>query len=423
MRLDRAQQRPLPVGDRLARGADHALRLLADARLGVVLLLLLAASNAIAAALPGGPALLAAPPYVALLGALLLTGLAAVAVRAPAVWREWRRPGPAPEGNAALLADLGVAGALDDPTRAALERTLRAAGYRVRAAGSGTRWGLHGVRRGWSRFAALGSHVALVLLFVGAGIGTAFSSETVFSLLPGEQALLDAPRPGFTDALRLEALDARFGPDGRPLQLDTQVTYLRDGREVERRTLQVNDPGQFGGYLVHGWTYGPAATLRVTALDGSVLSASTVPLEDERDGRATGSVGLPLTDSTLVASLADAAANRLTLAIVDGRGVQDVATLGPGEQRRIGPVVVRLDGMTAWVTFMSRRDPGMALVFGGGALLTLGLALAFWFPRRRLTLRQTDAGLRLVLRGERFDDPSGELRVLARRLQQVLPHG
>jgi cytochrome c biogenesis protein len=423
MRLDRAQPQPLPVVDRLARGADRALRLLADPRLGVVLLLLLAVSNALAAALPGGPALLAGPPYVALLGVLLLTGLAAVAVRAPAAWREWRRPGAVPEGNVALLEDVGVATALDDPTRAALERALRGAGYRVRAAGSGTRWGLHGVRRGWSRFAALGSHVALVLLFVGAGIGTAFSSETVFSLLPGEQALLDAARPGFTDALRLEALDARFGADGRPLRLDTQVTYLRDGREVERRTLQVNDPGQFGGYLVHGWTYGPAARLRVTALDGSVLSASTVPLDDVRAGRATGSIDLPLTDATLVASLTDAAANRLTLAVADRRGVQDVATLGPGEQRRIGPVVVQLDGLTAWVTFMSRRDPGIALVFGGGALLTLGLALAFWFPRRRLTLRQTDAGLRLVLRGERFDDPSGELRLLTRRLQQVLSHG
>jgi hypothetical protein len=68
---------------------------------------------------------------------------------------------------------------------------------------------------------------------------------------------------------------------------------------------------------------------------------------------------------------------------------------------------------------MSRRDPGMGLVFAGGALLSLGLAVAFWLPRRRLTIRQTDAGLRLVIRGERFDDPGAELSALVRRLQEA----
>ena len=37
-----------------------------------------------------------------LLGALALSGVAAVAVRAPAGWREWRRPGAVPPGSGAL---------------------------------------------------------------------------------------------------------------------------------------------------------------------------------------------------------------------------------------------------------------------------------------------------------------------------------
>src|SRR2546426_1055177 len=80
---------------------------------------------------------------------------------------------------------------------------------------------LAGVRHGWSQFAGLGAHIAVVLLLVGAGIGFAFGRETTFSLLTGDQALLDDPRPGFTDALRLDRLDAAFATDGRPTRLDT----------------------------------------------------------------------------------------------------------------------------------------------------------------------------------------------------------
>ena len=63
----------------------------------------------------------------------------------------------------------------------------------------------------------------------------------------------------------------------------------------------------------------------------------------------------------------------------------------------------RLDGFEAYVTFLARRDPGMALLFAGAALLSACLAVSFWLPRRRITLRAEDGVLRLLLRGERFD--------------------
>lgn len=66
---------------------------------------------------------------------------------------------------------------------------LSHAGYRVRRHGRGGRRALAGVRRGWSRFAAIGSHLSLVVLVLGAAIGTGFAEETRFGLFPGEQSL------------------------------------------------------------------------------------------------------------------------------------------------------------------------------------------------------------------------------------------
>jgi hypothetical protein len=100
--------------------------------------------------------------------------------------------------------------------------------------------------------------------------------------------------------------------------------------------------------------------------------------------------------------------------------VIDSVRLRPGDEQRLGSVMVRLIGFDSYLTFLSRRDPGMGLLFGGAALLTATLAVALWLPRRRLTLRPVEGSLRLLLRGERFDRPDGELAALCRRLTHAL---
>lgn len=406
--------------DRLARGAERLLRLAADPRLALALLLLAAAWNAAAAALPSGAGLLATPAYLVLLGAILCTGAASVAVRIPTAWREWRQPAVQTEASDLLSMVLPVAGTLDQDRRVSLAGVLRGAGYRIAERGTGDRWSLSGTRRGWSRLAGQLSHLALVIMVLGAAAGHAFSTETTFSLLPGEQALLGAPEPGFTDAVRLDRFDAEFGVDGRPLRLDATVTFLRGGEPATTELVQVNRPGAFGGFLLHGWTYGPAARVRVESLAGQPLLDAPVALDGLIDGRAAAFVELPTVGLTLGLTLADAAANELSVTGSTGSGVADTFRLRPGEEQRLGSVIVRLAGFESYLTFLSRRDPGMGLLFGGALLLTGTLAVALWLPRRRITLRVMDGDLRLVLRGERFDRPEAELANLGRRLRAAV---
>jgi cytochrome c biogenesis protein len=411
-----ARSRAPGGGDRLARVAERLLRLAGDPRVGLALLLAAGLGNALAAALPDGPRLLEMPPYAILLGAIVVSGLAGVAVRAPAAWREWRRPAPLREASDTLRAAIPLAAPPDEATAQRLADALRDAGYRVRSGGSATGWWASGTRRGWSRLAALGSHLALVLIVVGAAAGAAFGHETVFSLLPGDQALLDAPRPGFTDAVRLERFDAEFGTDGRPRRLDTTVTFLRDGEPIRRELLQVNRPASFGGYLVHGWTYGPAVEVRVTSLGGQALHDAEVPLDGRRDGRPSGFIDVPAAELGLGLVLLDADANLLGITAGGQAGVIDAAELRPGDEARLGDVIVSLERFSAYVTFLSRTDPGAGLLFVGAGLLTGSLAIAFWLPRRRCSVRWADGALRLLVRGERFDRPETELQHLSASL-------
>jgi cytochrome c biogenesis protein ResB len=402
-----------------ARRADRVLRAIGDPRLALGLLLVAGAANAAAPAVPDGPRSLDAPPYAALLALIVLSGVAAFAVRAPAAWREWRRPGPLPEGADTLIALVERSDPPDAAARRRLADALRAAGYRLAEPRRGAPWALNGTRRGWSRFAGQLSHLALVLVLVGVAIGAAFGRETVFSLLPGDQAFLDELRPGFTDAVRLESFDVALEPDGRPTRLDAEVTFLRDGEPVERTVVQVNAPGSFGGYLVHPWTYGPAAELRITTLGGRPLHDGPVALSDEQAGRPFGLLELPALDATLGVSLLSAERNEVALTAVGRDGVVQRARLVPGDEVRIGEATVTLGGFGAWVTFASRSDPGIGLLFAGASLLVLSLAVAFWLPRRRLSLRWTKGALRLVLRGDRFDRPAAELETLRKLIEEA----
>jgi hypothetical protein len=411
MAATRATVEAVPAADRLARAAERVLKAFGDGRTGLALLVVTGLLNAAAALVPDRALLLDGPPYALLLGAVALSGVAAVAARAPTALREWRYPTAVQHGRGAVTAGLALA----EPDE--LIAGLRGAGYRVRLERGRGRWAVHGVRRGWSRFAGILSHLALVAIVLGAAVGAAFGSETVFSLLTADQALLDAPRPGFNAAVRFDALDAEFGAGGRAERLDTTVTFMRDGEPVRQAVLRVNEPGEFDGYLVHPWTYGPAVRLRVTTLGGTPLLDAPVPLDAERDGTSVGSTELPAVGLTLGLAIADAGANQLGVSVLDGGGLVDTVRLGPGEVARIGAIEVTFGGFDAWVTFMSRRDPGLALLLAGAAALCGTLAVAFWLPRRRLTIRQRAGGPVLVLRGERFDRPGDELERLVRRLR------
>jgi len=306
---------------------------------------------------------------------------------------------------------------MTDGTSVIIEQTLRTAGYRTRREERRGRWAVHGVRRGWSRYAGVVSHLALMVVVLGVAVGAAFGSETEFTLLRGDQALLDAPRAGFASSVRLEGLDAEFGPDARPRRLDTMVTFLRDGEPIREAVLRVNEPGDFDSYLVHPWTYGPAVRIRVTTLAGGSLLDAPVPLPGLRDGVPVGSAELPTAGVTLGLAITDPDRNELGVSVVDGAGrLVDSARLLPGDAARVGDLRVELDSFDAWVTFLSRRDPGSMILFLGAAAMSVSLAVAFWLPRRRLTVRPSGAGVELLLRGERFDRLTDEFD----RLRDVL---
>ncbi|MEP6468754.1 MAG: cytochrome c biogenesis protein ResB [Chloroflexota bacterium] len=173
---------------------ERWLRIAGDPRLGLALLLAAGAANAMAAAIPQTQGWLDSLPYLLLVGAIALSGVAGMAVRLPAVWREWRRPGALGPHPSDWTVELPAAPSADILRR--LVNEISGAGFRVREQRGRRRWAVYGVNRGWARFAGLTSHLALVVMVVGAALGTAFSEETVFGLFPASSPCSASRAPG-----------------------------------------------------------------------------------------------------------------------------------------------------------------------------------------------------------------------------------
>lgn len=175
----------------------------------------------------------------------------------------------------------------------------------------------------------------------------------------------------------------------------------------------MNEPGDFDGYLVHAWTYGPAVAVRIEDLGGGTMFDGWVALGGPPTGSRSPFVELPMLGMTIGLDLADAKANTLRAIAADAAGrIVDRAVIGPGQEARLSQVVLTLDRFGSYVTFLSRRDPGVLLLFGGAALLVLSLGAAFYLPRRRIDVVALAGAVRVRMRGERYDRPEAEFRRL-----------
>ena len=406
--------------ERTSRQIERALRLVGGPRFGATLLVLAALANLAAAAVPSWRALLDSPAYLLLVAAIVLSGMATVGVRGRAAWREWRSPAPLSGGSDLVSSHIAVPDAARIDSEL-LAHVLRKSGYRLRRHGVGDRWRLSGVRHGWSRFAGISSHLSIVVLVVGAAIGSAFAEETQFGLFPGEQSFLAQPRPGVTAAVRFDRLDAAFGTAGRPVRFDTYVTFLDAGTPVDSEILRVNEPANFAGHLVHAWTYGPAVAVKITDLGGGVLFDGWVALGGEASDSRGPFVEVPQLGATVGFEITDAATNELAAIAAEENGrLLGSTTLQPGDTVRLANFTVSLERFDSYVTFMSRSDPGVFVLFAGAGLLCASLAAALYWPRLRVDLTVTPGGLRLRVRSERFDDPQPELERLSKRLSGAL---
>lgn len=371
-----------------------------------------------------------APWFVLLLTVLVLAIVCCTIDRTPRLWRSLHHvtvPQPGPFFDPSLPGRAALAtGTLDT---AAVDAILRRRRFRVRtetSADGATTW-IYGDRWQYFKLATLLTHLGLIC-FLGAGAVTAAAGfETVLFLAPGQTAPVQPVGTPHNLLVRVNAFEKPQRPDGSFIDFRTDLSVFRDGEEIARQTVRVNDPLLVDGFAFHQNTFGPAVSLTIRDAAGALLWTGPILLAGELLGMPQGFLTIPGTQTGLLVLLTrlDDGTSRLVLQGVEAVPGSDATATrfqallektGTTDPAATGGVSIAWDETMAWTGMVIRNDPGQGLIWIAFTALIIGLVLTFYFPRRRCWVRIDGDRCAVALLGDRSLDLPRELASIADEL-------
>lgn len=267
--------------------------------------------------------------------------------------------------------------------RRSVERSLKDKGYRVTVEEKEGNWSFLAVKRRWGNWGSLLTHIAFVILVLGALLGSFLGFKGYFMAGAGStvniqniQLSKGSVKENFS--VRINSAEDRFLPNGERDNWYTDMSIIENGQEVARKTISVNHPFTYQGVTFYQANF--ANGVKLTAdVKGSKIP---VTLRDRRGNYFQA----PGTDLYLVAAAMknDPQKPIILYQVYKGNGAQPIQTgqLTGGQTVDIqGAYQLTLDGNAGFTGLQVKRDPGVVIIWLGCALLLGGLLLSFyWRP-------------------------------------------
>lgn len=254
---------------------------------------------------------------------------------------------------------------------------------------------LTNLRARWRKTGEYLIHTGFLLLLIGYAWGSLAGFRSgPHRLAPGETIAL-RQMPGVN--LRLDRFDPSFSPEGRPLDMVSEVTLLRDGSEVARGTVRINHPLLYDGLVILAASLDQRLVGFRCFLNGVGMVDLTPGSRISLPGGGTLGVMTLLADArrTTDGHIVPAGeqlgnpALQLLLLHPDGsvwQGWYFLREAPPAPLTSAGAAPQPVEPLADYVSLITvNRDPGAGMALAGGGCMTIGVLLAlFSFYRKRL---------------------------------------
>jgi cytochrome c biogenesis protein len=280
-----------------------------------------------------------------------------------------------------------------ESTADATRSIFRARHFRTVVEADGDVVHLYADRFRWAPFGTLIAHISLVLILVGALVGSAFGFRNgEFAATVGTTVDVGG---GTGLALLARSFSDSYYENGAPSDYASDVVLYREGVEVASQTIRVNEPLSYDGVSFYQSFFGPAAVMRVADAKGNELYDQGVPLLWSSDDgtRRVGQFALP--GAGLTAFVVGAASGQVDPTIKAGQ--MQLEIYEPGSEQPFAIEIVSQGKPTTirdlqftfqreqeFTGLIVARDPGVTFVWLGAFALVGGLFIVFLFPNRRI---------------------------------------
>jgi len=340
--------------------------------------------------------------------------------RTPRLWRqskEIRVVQPDAFYDPTLQDRAVVSGVAADDIRTALRRQR----FNIREAEmDGVRY-LYGDRHRWTKMATLISHLGLILFLIAGVVTWRFGDEQGLVVAEGDTLTVQPiGTPGLLLVKNYDFQAPGFAETGQARDFTTDLGVFKDGREIARKTIRVNDPLGVDGYTFHQNGFGPAPIILITDANGRTLWDGPVPMTDPPvNGIPYQTMAVPGRDVGLELLLrrrtdgsGDLVVSPYAVTGRNGDGTLDVLrfdaidlTAGSNDVPPGMDFRVYLRGFSEYTLLIAKKDPGQGIVWSAFVALIVGLAITFYLPRRRIWARLAPSGeVSLVARSDRYVD-------------------
>lgn len=384
--------------------------------------------------------------FVLLLSLLSLSIIAASIQRFPIAWRFYSRPYKSPDEmfRKALPTHKLIPVKDEEAGLSIAERVLRKAGFPAERIVRENGFSLFAERNRLSEMAVYLVHASLLLIFLGGIVDAEFGWRAFLSLTRGDQASQVQSQNGgmrqFAFAVRCDSAGQENYSDGTPKRWWSNLSVLKNGQEVLRKQIAVNDPLVYGGLRFYQASYGQNGkldrlSLTATGRDGGNVKDITIGVGEtvSLDADTTARLAEFIPDYvvgdgqvyTRSSDLVNPAAHLVVQPRKTGPSVNVWLPPIPGvEQNEASPYT--FEGKSIQMAYFTglevSHEPGQLAVWAGVILMGFGLLMVFYLVHSRIwvvPVRDARGHLQLWIGGaanrnkdafaERFGDVTKEV--------------
>lgn len=238
-------------------------------------------------------------------------------------------------------------------------------------------WSFIALKRRWGNWGSLFTHIAFVVLVIGALIGMLFGFKgnlmaLVGSTTPIQKIEVSKGRIPQDFSVKINSFEPRFLANGDRENWYTDLSIIENAKETARQTISTNHPFTYHGTTFYQSSWAIGLTIE---MNGQVFPASLY------EGESTGLFQLPGTDMYMNIIVGQ----NLRKPVVSYQVSQGYKQIQEGQVAAgqtvdiQGKCKLTVDG---WITGLQvKQDPGVPVIWLGSALLIFGLFLSFyWRP-------------------------------------------
>jgi cytochrome c biogenesis protein len=251
----------------------------------------------------------------------------------------------------------------------------------------------------YSRLAFFLTHLSVIIIFLGAITGSLFGFKGYVNINEGQAISSVETRKGETEKLnfsvKCNSFEVDYYPNNAPKDYRSDLSVIKDGKEVTRKTIRVNDPLTYEGISFYQSSFGRlpgSATFAVKGKDGASLGSVTAPFGKQVDIPG-GGMKIEVLDYREHFELHDGSEAGPAFGVniyrpnapPEGIWISETRT----EINRHGEYefTVKDVQLIDYTGLQVNKDPGVWVVWTGSILLVAGIMMAFFMSHKKFWIR------------------------------------